>query len=242
MSVSGTESGMIGNIATAAVAHLLVALVLFRWGRWVARRHESATWRRAAWMPIVAVLLLIVGVVVSTLMLIGSFGAVAHADEANKAQVLAQHISEAMNVTAVFLLPSALIYAASLVAFTVGSLLRPHRTSVMEHESSEHAPYSRPALIAFVTALAGLAIDIVGGACSSVLVFPIVIGIAFGIGALVWARRARIDINNHAELAGRKLALAATVIGILLLMPVNVLFLALLDKGCERSHNLPHEL
>lgn len=112
---------------------------------------------------------------------------------------------------------------------------------MMEDVSSEQAPFSRPALIAFIAALSGLAIDIVGGACSSVLVFPIVIGIALGIGALVWARRARIDINNHPELAGRKLALAATVIGILLLMPINVLFLALLDKGCQRSHNLPHE-
>lgn len=116
---------MIGNVATAAVVHLLVALMLFRWGRWVACRHGSTTWRRAAWMPIVAVLLFVVGVVVSTVMLIGSFGAVAHADAANKAQVLSQHISEAMNVTAVFLLPSALIYAVSLVAFTVGSLRRP---------------------------------------------------------------------------------------------------------------------
>lgn len=128
MSVSGAEGGIIGTVAAAAVAHLLVALVLFRWGRWVARRHESATWRWAAWMPIVGVLLLVVGIVLSTVMLIGSFGAVAHADAANKAQVLALHISEAMNVTAVFLLPSALLYAASLVAFTVGSLLRPRKS------------------------------------------------------------------------------------------------------------------
>ena len=127
MSVSGTESGMLGNVAAAVVSHLLVALGLFGWGRWVARRHESATWRRAAWMPLVAMLLSIVGVVVSTVMLIGSFGAVARADAANKAQVLAQHISEAMHVTAIFLLPSALIYAASFVTFTVGSLRPPRK-------------------------------------------------------------------------------------------------------------------
>lgn len=129
MSVSGTESGIIANVAIAAGAHLLVAVVLFGWGRWVASRHGSAAWRRAAWMPMVAVLLFIVGVIASTVMLIGSFGAVAQVDAANKAQVLAQHISEAMNVTAVFVLPSALIFAASCIAFTVGSILRPHRTS-----------------------------------------------------------------------------------------------------------------
>lgn len=111
----------------------------------------------------------------------------------------------------------------------------------MKHKSSEQAPLSRPALIAFVIALSGLAIDIIGGACSSVLVLPVVMGIALGIGALVWARRARIDLNNHPELAGRRLALAATVIGILLLMPINLLFSALIETGYERSHNLPHE-
>lgn len=69
-------------------------------------------------------------------MLIGSFGAVVHVDAANKAQVLDQHISEAMYVTAVFLLPRILIFAASFLAFTVGSLLRPRRTSVAGAEVS----------------------------------------------------------------------------------------------------------
>ncbi len=69
-------------------------------------------------------------------MLIGSFGAVAHVDAANKAQMLAQHISEVMNVPAVFLLPRILIFAASFLVFTVGSLLRPRRTSVAGAEVS----------------------------------------------------------------------------------------------------------
>lgn len=129
MSVSGAESGMIGNVAAAVVAHLLVAIGLFGWGRWVARRHKSAAWRRAAWMPLVAMLLSVVGVVVSIVMLIGAFGAVARVEAADKAQVLAQHISEAMHVTGIFLLPSALIYAVSFVAFMVGSFRQPRKTS-----------------------------------------------------------------------------------------------------------------
>jgi hypothetical protein len=100
----------------------------------------------------------------------------------------------------------------------------------MESESAERAPYSRPALRSFIVAQSGLAIDIIGGACSPILVFPVAIGIALGIAALVLARRARIDFYNHPTLAGRKLALAATVIGILLIMPLNVLFIALLSS------------
>lgn len=127
MSAGGTESGVVAVVAAAAVSHLLVALGLFAWGRWVARRRGTAGWRRAAWMPIVAMMLSIVGVVVSTVMLIGSFDEVANVDAANKARVLAQHISQTMNVTALFALPSALAYAASFVAFAVGSVLRPRK-------------------------------------------------------------------------------------------------------------------
>lgn len=128
MRVGGTESGVIGVVAAAAVLQFLAALVLFAWGRWVARCRGSAGWRRAAWMPVAALVLSIVGVVVSTAMLVGAFDTVADVDAANKSRVLAQHISEAMNVTAFFTLPSALLYAASFVSFAVGSVLRP-RTS-----------------------------------------------------------------------------------------------------------------
>lgn len=128
MRVGGTESGVIGVVAAAAVLQLLAALVLFAWGRWVARRRGSAGWRRAAWMPIAAMVLSIVSVVVSTVMLVGAFDTVANVDAANKARVLAQHISETMNVMAFFALPSALLYAASFVSFAVGSVLR-SRTS-----------------------------------------------------------------------------------------------------------------
>lgn len=100
----------------------------------------------------------------------------------------------------------------------------------MEGEFAQQEPYSRPALLSFIVAQSGIAIDIIGGVCSPILVFPIAVGIIFGIAALVLARRARIDIYNHPTFAGRKLALAATVIGILLIMPINVLFIALLSS------------
>lgn len=120
-----SESGVVGAIAVAAVLQLLFSLGLFAWGRWVARRHGGRGWRRAAWMPLVAVALAIAGMIVSTVALVRAFGAVASVEAADRARVLAENISEAMNVTALFAVPSTLLYGASIVAFSIGSLLRP---------------------------------------------------------------------------------------------------------------------
>jgi len=73
-----------------------------------------------------------------------------------------------------------------------------------------------------VRALAGMAI-LVGGSFTEIVLVPFVLfGIVAGIVALVLARRARIELNEHPELGGRKLALAGTVIGVLLIIPAGV--------------------
>lgn len=128
--VGGAENGVVGMMAVAAVSQLLVSLALFAWGRWVARRRGGTGWRRAAWMPIAALVLSVVGMVVSTVTLVAAFDAIATADPADKARQLAQHISEAMNATALFAVPSTLLYAASFVSFAIGSLLRPRASAL----------------------------------------------------------------------------------------------------------------
>lgn len=128
MSVSGAESGTIGAVAGAVVTQLVVASALFAWGRWVARRHGSPGWRRAAWMPLIALGLSFTGVLITSVLLVRAFGAIATVDPAQKASVLAQQISEAMNATAVFLVPSWLLYGASVVTFATGSILRPRKS------------------------------------------------------------------------------------------------------------------
>ncbi len=117
---------MVGAIAVAAVVQVLVALGLHAWGRWVARRRGGGRgWRRAAWAPLVAVVLSIFGMIVPAVMLVRAFDGIANVDPAMKATVLAENISAAMNATALFAVPSTLLYLASIVAFAIGSLMKP---------------------------------------------------------------------------------------------------------------------
>lgn len=124
--MGGAEAGVIGAVGLAIVVQLAVSLALFAWGRWVARRHGTAGWRRAAWMPLGGLVLAVVGMAVTAVLLVGAFSSIASVDPSRKAAVLAEHISEAMNATALLGGASALLYAASFVAFGVGSLMRPH--------------------------------------------------------------------------------------------------------------------
>lgn len=125
MNAGAGESAVIASVAMAIAFHVVCALVLFAWGRWVARRRGTAGWRRAAWMPIGALVTAAVGIVVSVFGLLRAFGAVASVDAADKARVLAQAISESMNAAVFFAIPSALLYVASLLAFAIGSLASP---------------------------------------------------------------------------------------------------------------------
>lgn len=120
--MGGAELGVIG---VSAVLQLLFSVGLVAWGRWVARRHGSRRWRVAAWMPLVAVGLAITGTVVSTLTLVSAFSSIQYVDPADRSRILADAISAAMNRTALFAVPSTLLYGTSIVAFAIGSLMRP---------------------------------------------------------------------------------------------------------------------
>jgi hypothetical protein len=107
-----------------------VSLGLVYWGRQVAKRHPSPAWRYASWMPIVALGLAALQYATTAYLIVRAFDRVATTvppDE--KARFLAEGISEAMNVGALFGIPSGLLYVGSLVAFTVGSIVRPRRNA-----------------------------------------------------------------------------------------------------------------
>src|SRR3954470_17247375 len=119
------ESLLLGQVVIAFVLQAAVSLGLWMWGRWIARRHAAAFWRLAASAPLLALTLSLLGIGFSVVFLLRAFGAVASADPSMKATLLAKNISMAMNGAALFVLPSWLLYLGSLVAFAVGSLLRP---------------------------------------------------------------------------------------------------------------------
>ena len=102
--------------------HIGVVVALYAWGRRVAARLGGAWWRRAAMLPLVAVASEFLGVALTAVFLVRSFGALGNVDPSRKAEMLARSISNAMNATAVFGGIAAMLYLASVVAFTAGTL------------------------------------------------------------------------------------------------------------------------
>lgn len=115
----------IGALLLLLIAQAAIALGLFAWGRWVARRHGGAAWRRAAWMPLLALALSMLGNAIVAALIARSFGALEGVDPSRKAAQLADSMSAAASAGTVPTLASMALYMASLVAFTAGSLLRP---------------------------------------------------------------------------------------------------------------------
>jgi hypothetical protein len=85
--------------AGLAILGIVVSVVggLCVWANTVARKHPSGLYRSARWLPRVGALLLAATFLVTVFGLIQSFGAVAHADSASKATMLARGISTSMN-------------------------------------------------------------------------------------------------------------------------------------------------
>lgn len=105
--------------------HVGIVVALYAWGRWVAARHGGAWWQRASKLPLVAVASELLGVALTAVFLVHSFGALDRVDPSHKAEVLARSISNAMNAAAVFRGIAALLYLASVVVFAVGTLRKP---------------------------------------------------------------------------------------------------------------------
>ena len=123
--MSAQEGSAAFAILAAVGFQALVFVGLHFWGRYVARRQGGRWWKRASWMPLVAFILSAIGVMLTTYFLVHAFRAITNVDPSMKATMLAQGISNAMNCTALFALPSWALFLASVIVFAVGSLKRP---------------------------------------------------------------------------------------------------------------------
>lgn len=113
------------NLLGAAVGllvHVAVPVALVIWGRSVARKRGGRGWLLVSYLPLLAAMASTVGVLFTIVGLIRAFEAVAHADPASKATLLAEGIATAMWATAIGIGVSILLYVASIVAFAVGEL------------------------------------------------------------------------------------------------------------------------
>jgi hypothetical protein len=109
-------------LAGVAAGHIAIVFGLFTWGRWVARRHNRAFWHRAAWMSLVGLALEGLGFIVALAIFAGSFGGIVDSPGASEATALALAISRAMNWGVPIAAPTLLLYVASVVTFTIGSV------------------------------------------------------------------------------------------------------------------------
>ena len=130
--MSGTELVSIVPVVVMGVIHLLFTLGLFAWARFVGRRHGTPFWRRISWLPIIALLLSVTGVIATVIALVKAFGGLESVDAADRAAMLAENISMAMNFTAIFAIPSALLYVTSFVVSVVGTVKRPRASEVTD--------------------------------------------------------------------------------------------------------------
>ncbi len=127
MTDSGSFAEYMGFIVGALVSlavQVLIAWALRVWGRSVAQRQGGLWWRRAAWMPVLSLGAGILGTVFTALGLVWAFQTLSP-DPSQRVALLAQSISRVMIVTAVFALVSGLLFVASIVVFTVGTLKQP---------------------------------------------------------------------------------------------------------------------
>lgn len=146
----GAGEGSILLTGAAFVATGLVqagiSVALYFWGQSIAARRRSTVWWWVSFGPLLALLLATVGGIGTTMGLVRSFDAVSQADPELKAQLLADGISTTMNLTAFTVVPSWLLYVASLVAFTLGTFLPVQDEGSLDGASSGDGPGAdRPA-------------------------------------------------------------------------------------------------
>jgi hypothetical protein len=111
----------IATMAAAGGVQLLFTLGLSAWGRWVARRHGTVGWRRAAMLPWIAFAFAAIGVASTAFFLLHGLSAM-HSASDRKAELLTNAIGNAMWSTVLTAIPAYALYLASIVAFVIGTL------------------------------------------------------------------------------------------------------------------------
>jgi hypothetical protein len=102
-----------------------ISVLLYFWGQSIAARRASSWWWWASFAPLLALLLATVGGIGTAVQLVRAFDAANLAAPQDRALLLADGLSHAMNLAALTAVPSWLLYVASLVLFTVGTFLPP---------------------------------------------------------------------------------------------------------------------
>ena len=107
---------MVGGIAE--IAPIFIGYGLHRWGRWVVKRRGSLAWRLIRWLPTAGMVFYAAGLLVAVVMLLRTFASAAHLGSSDdKALVLSNGISEAMNCSALVTLPAWGLFAVSALVF-----------------------------------------------------------------------------------------------------------------------------
>jgi len=109
----------------AEIIPLLIVIGLFLWGRSVAAKHGTRSWKLASWMPIAGIVVHHLGLVGTIVGLVHAFGAVASVAPEHRATQLSEGIATAMWATAIGVGLSLLLYIASVITFAIGSWTQP---------------------------------------------------------------------------------------------------------------------
>jgi hypothetical protein len=117
-------------VLLASVAFIMTGLVqagisvlLYFWGQSIAARRAGTWWWWASFAPLLALLLATLGGIGTAVGLVQAFDAASLAEPQDRALMLSDGLSAAMNLAALTAVPSWLLYVASLVVFTVGTFL-----------------------------------------------------------------------------------------------------------------------
>lgn len=109
-----------------AIGPLLLWIGLFVWSRAVGKRYpETSRWRKLWLVPVTSLAVQLLGLAVTVVMLMRSFGTVADTAASERSAVLAAGISESMNATACGLVLGALLLLASIVLVVVAQVNAP---------------------------------------------------------------------------------------------------------------------
>ncbi|MGZ3423334.1 MAG: hypothetical protein ACXVEE_36065 [Polyangiales bacterium] len=117
---------LVSECVTGLVLQVLLTMALSAWGRWVARRRGGGrAWAWAPRAPWISFALLTAGLLVTVPMLLRAFEHTATVDAASRASALANGISRAMTVAALFFVPGYLVLIAFVIVCAIGSLRSP---------------------------------------------------------------------------------------------------------------------
>lgn len=117
-----SETGVFAVLLLIVLAQVLGSVGLIVWARRVAAKRGTPLYRRLRWLPIVGAVLLVSGVTVAAALIVrGGFDLASHAVPEDRARMLAEAISQGMNVGASIGMIAWALLISSAVASLVGS-------------------------------------------------------------------------------------------------------------------------